>query len=373
MNTGGEQKTAEEGVKNTYYIEINSSDNSLFCKEYIYEITHYRFNWHRTIEIMVIMEGMAEVCAGGKTYKLTEDDILIINSNVGHGSFAGNEETIAFVFQLDPVYFEKMFPHFETIYFTKERPGEEEDGDLCISIRYYMSMLMRLIYEKKGIKSNGDIGIAILLVSELLGRLPYELNSGFRQARGEKSRKVIRKILKYTESHYKDKITLEDLARMTGYNRTYLSTAFKKNVGINYYDYLTMLRIRHTLAELNHSSRPITDIALDYGFPNVNAFTEAFKRNFKQSPNEYRNRLKGEVPLKEYLPYRKDIVIGHPLVEQQLKNYENRFRGQEENREGEEYGIEYNAEYSQESQTFTVDDEVKELIKTLYAKVSNRT
>lgn len=346
-----------------YSIEVNSLANKLFCKEYIYEINYYRFNWHKTIEVMVILKGQAEVCAGGETYHLHENDILIINANIGHGSFARAEETIAFVFQLDPVYFETIFPGFETIFFSAGHLKDSEYGGLCLSIRHYMARLMSQIYEMDDRRMNADTGLAMLLVSEILKTVPYELNGGSRQGKGEKSRRMIQKILKYTENHYKDKIALDDLARITGYNRTYLSTVFKKTVGLNYYDYLTMLRIRNTLAELNASERSITDIALDYGFPNVNAFAEAFKKNFKQSPSEYRNRLKGESQLKAYLPYRNDISLGHPFVEMRLREFEGGLQvsdgkfcieGQEDEKKRDE----------------TVGDEVRILIKELYDKVN---
>lgn len=362
MRTGGKQGEQTEHA-GTYYIEVNSEDNKLFCKEYIYEINYYRFNWHKTVEIMVIMKGRAEVCAGGQTYHLCQDDILIINSNVGHGSFAGEEETIAFVFQLDPAYFETIFPAFETIYFTSEYLEERKYGNVCVAVRYYMARLMLLIHENSSGYMKEDIGIAMLLICKVLRFVPYELNGGSKQSRGEKSRKVIQKVLKYTEKHYKDKIVLDDLAKVTGYNRTYLSTIFKKTVGLNYYDYLTMLRIRHTLAELNHSERTITDIALDYGFPNVNSFTEAFKKNFKQSPNEYRNRLRGESKLKKYLPNRKDISVGHPYVEQKLKEFMSSIYISGDG-EGSKGGTE------RESGKIGLDGEIRKLINMLYMKIN---
>ena len=42
-----------------------------------------------------------------------------------------------------------------------------------------------------------------------------------------------------------------------GYNRTYLSTFFKTNTGLNFHDYLTRIRLKHSLSDLAYTDKHI--------------------------------------------------------------------------------------------------------------------
>ena len=45
-----------------------------------------------------------------------------------------------------------------------------------------------------------------------------------RQDQGEQHQEIIHRLILYMEEHYREKITLEDLAAYFQYNRTYIST-----------------------------------------------------------------------------------------------------------------------------------------------------
>ena len=73
-------------------------------RQYIYWIGPYRYNWHEELEIMLILKGQVELSCGGVAYCLEEDDLIVIDSNVGHASLARSEGSIAMVIHLDPSY-----------------------------------------------------------------------------------------------------------------------------------------------------------------------------------------------------------------------------------------------------------------------------
>lgn len=69
--------------------------------------------------------------------------------------------------------------------------------------------------------------------------------------KNEKNLNAINKMIKYIDKNYKKKITLENLAKESGYNSNYVSQFFKMNLGINFYDYLTRIRLREATRQLN--------------------------------------------------------------------------------------------------------------------------
>ena len=55
---------------------------------------------------------------------------------------------------------------------------------------------------------------------------------------------------------------------------------FKNQVGINFYDYLTRIRVREATLELCSTDNTVLDVAHSHGFPDVKAFNTAFRKTF---------------------------------------------------------------------------------------------
>lgn len=58
-----------------YLFEYHQPEDHLFLTEYIYEIGTFHYNWHKDLEILVVLKGEVEVCAEERLYLLKEDDI----------------------------------------------------------------------------------------------------------------------------------------------------------------------------------------------------------------------------------------------------------------------------------------------------------
>jgi len=99
------------------------------------------------------------------------------------------------------------------------------------------------------------------------------------------------KIIDYINNHFREKITLEVLQEVTGYNKSYISQIIKQDLGINYYEYLTRVRMREAIYSLTSTKERISDISFNNGFSDVKSFNTAFKERFGKSPSEYRKSL----------------------------------------------------------------------------------
>lgn len=83
-------------------------------------------------------------------------------------------------------------------------------------------------------------------------------------------------------------ITVSDIADYLEMSRTYLSKLFKNNMGISIKEYISNIRLQHAIDDLIMTDYPIIDIALNNGFPNIKSFNSYFRKEYKQSPLEYR-------------------------------------------------------------------------------------
>jgi AraC-like DNA-binding protein len=92
-------------------------------------------------------------------------------------------------------------------------------------------------------------------------------------------------------THYKEKISREQVAEHIGISTAQLSRIVRKNYGTNYSSLITALRMTEA-KKLLARDIPIYDIAKSLGFTTYNGFAVAFRRTFGESPETYRKGVK---------------------------------------------------------------------------------
>jgi len=101
----------------------------------------------------------------------------------------------------------------------------------------------------------------------------------------ELKRQIIDKSL-----HHKPRLSLNNLAELTGLNVREISRAINLASGRNFNDFINQLRIddiKQQLEDANRDNRKILDIALETGFGSKSTFNAVFKRETGKTPTEY--------------------------------------------------------------------------------------
>ena len=98
-------------------------------------------------------------------------------------------------------------------------------------------------------------------------------------------RKMIR-VADYIRTHYDENISLDALAGLVGYSRSYLVRAFKKTFGMTPYAYLINCRVQRARHALRRGEK-IVDVALETGFADQAHFQRIFKRLMATTPRQY--------------------------------------------------------------------------------------
>lgn len=305
-----------------YYYERIKPARSLTIRQYIYRIGQYRYNWHRALEILLVMKGTVEVSCGGKNILMEEDDFILINSNVGHASLARTENSIAMVIQLEPEYLEEYYHPMKDWKFEGHTNVQNRNGSLTIEIRAIMAAMM--------IHANSQNPLDQIAYEQELNRLfyllfqifPPEYQAEADLIRTKKQKDLIEKILEYVEENYKEKLSLQDLSSLCQYNASYLSVYFKNHVGVNFYDYLTRVRVREATLELCSTNNTVLEIANNHGFPDVKAFNTAFRRTFGKTPMQYRQQILAEDKGKELSEKRTFLPVDDDTVNRKLSRYQ---------------------------------------------------
>lgn len=101
---------------------------------------------------------------------------------------------------------------------------------------------------------------------------------------------VVETIIHIVKQEYQTDLSLEEIANRVFLTSSYVSNIFKKEVGIGFNKFLNDYRLKKAQELLSHSNMKINDIAQYIGIPNTSYFNRVFKKEFKISPSEYRQK-----------------------------------------------------------------------------------
>lgn len=102
----------------------------------------------------------------------------------------------------------------------------------------------------------------------------------------------VAKVRDFIRSNLADRITLDDLADVTGYSRFHFVRAFRETTGLPPYAFLLNERIRAAQALLQMTDTPIAQVARDTGFGTHAHFSARFREMTGMAPVEFRRRAR---------------------------------------------------------------------------------
>jgi AraC-like DNA-binding protein len=100
----------------------------------------------------------------------------------------------------------------------------------------------------------------------------------------------IRACLEYIYNNMHSKISLSELAKVCCLSESYLSTLFKKEVGVNIFTYIMQQKIKTAREMLLSTNRSAKDIGYYLNFSTQSYFINCFKRECGVTPRQFRLR-----------------------------------------------------------------------------------
>lgn len=94
--------------------------------------------------------------------------------------------------------------------------------------------------------------------------------------------------VEYINAHYAEQLSLEQVAAQVYLNPDYFSRVFKIETGQTFINYLTDVRLQHSVQLLENTALRVQTIAQQVGYYNASYFSTTFKKKYGVSPYEYR-------------------------------------------------------------------------------------
>ena len=234
--------------------------------------------------IHYILGGKGEFCVGDKTYKLKKHQGFLICPDVVTYYKADHEEPWHYIW----VGFNglKAESYLRRASITADNPVFTYDCD-----NYILNCLNEMIKAEDVIKGREIrlTGLLYLFLSRLI-----ETNSNERFiGKDEDSKELyVRKSIEYIQRNYSRKLTINNMAKYIGIDRSYLGSLFKQYMGISPKQYIMKFRIDKSCELMRNPILSIGDISRSVGYEDQLLFSKTFKKIMGMSPRDYRKSLK---------------------------------------------------------------------------------
>lgn len=242
----------------------------------------YGEHLHQSVEFIYVLDGCIRVRTIGNNFVLKDRDCVLINSNHIHGWIALQTSYVC-ILNIDYAMLVSMLEGRQPFFYCN---SSIEKSDRYEGICTIMEDLLvecaitdRMTFQKKSI----------------IYRLLQYLVSYFKTAETEGMFKRedtrIERVLQYINANYNYNLTFNEAAKSIFMSPSAFSRFFKKQIGINFTEYINKVRLQFALEDICYTDRTISWIAENHGFTNSSIFCKNFKKVYGISPSQYRKRL----------------------------------------------------------------------------------
>lgn len=235
-------------------------------------------------------------------------DTIIISPQVGHATLALEEDTTALVIHVSKEFFQYFDPNFGMYQFVLRSDENNRYNSFFTTLRHHAAMMMLLMVIDES--PTNRLGVEyhyLALASDIYKEIDKVKSIHVHTKPVDITVATFDKMIAYIDENYQQKIELENLAKIGGYNVNYTSQFFKRQLGVSFLEYVLRLRLREATVRLVNSNDAVAHIASTCGFADIKSFNVAFKKHFHTTPSEYRKQA-NEMGRKTKLHDWKEII-----------------------------------------------------------------
>lgn len=249
-------------------------------------------HWHDFYEIELVLKGGTVTEINGQIYDMpvgsmslitpsdvhsyrdTGEDITVLNlvfasKSLEYNSLAAN------VLSGDSFVCKLPKKVFENIIFLIKKIDEESRSKSMLNGSYISYLLSCIIIELKRIKREQGMDFK-----------ENEFDAG-------------RKALVFIRNHFKEQLTLEDVAKFMNVSTVYASRLIRQTLGYRFKEYLMDLRLEYAAGLLTYTEENISDISYYAGYNTASYFTRGFRKKYGMTPTQYREQSRSLAYKKE--------------------------------------------------------------------------
>lgn len=240
---------------------------------------------HGTLELGLVLSGAVQLCCNGKENTIAADSMYLINPYEPH-RLQGPGQVLTL--WISPNFGRDYFTGIANILFAQQTIDHTDPA--CLPLRQLLQSAADSYFQDKPDSRLACAGHLSNLLAFLMRSLPHKLNTDGQKLIRKKRSGRMRRIASYLDQHYKDRITLAQLAETEGLTPAYMSRVFTELFGVSFQEYLNLLRLEQAIPMVRDPSVYLMDVCMECGFSDTRYLNAVFQKAFGCSALEYRRR-----------------------------------------------------------------------------------
>ena len=235
---------------------------------------------HPYYHMFYIYSGCGHYVVNGVSHELTAGQTLLVPKQTPHSFTNQKEETLGYL----EIKFTLTQPVFENTVVS--------DDPL---VGQLFQQILKEYSDLRGLADQAAAAYLGAIVQLLTQSERYGKQQQFRFIDASSYSDLSKTIIRHLEAHFSEDITLDGLAELLGYNKSYLCVAFKRDTHSTIMDFLNMIRIRRAAELIVYSDHSLSQVAEICGFTSVSHFNRVFVKYVGITPGQCRRAYPANV------------------------------------------------------------------------------
>lgn len=244
-------------------------------------LTHFKISF--------LITGSIKVLCNSISYELGPQSILLVPPSLLHTIECVSPEPVTFYTIYFDLPLQKRSKFIELFKLQQVQciPDFLSDFTLKFIEDKYNGFLKKEQLSYQGIK---------ILIDNCMLKLLKVIQNDVVSSQGEyrhqySEEKTVLKCIGYLDDNPYRNVTVEDLCEYCALSQSYLYRCFTSYLNSSPKQFITTYRLNKIEVDLLQSSKSISEIANQYGYSSVYAFSNSFKSFYKLSPRDFRKQL----------------------------------------------------------------------------------
>ena len=252
------------------------------------KLTHEFVHVHSSVEFGLVLDGALQVTTENRNYRVSAGDLILFNAYEIHHLVPEGEPTVLFL-HFAPNFGKAHFVRFVRLEF------DYDPKRLEAATRSTLAELMLrgadVFFREPEVFGMECIGLSCEIATVLLRNVPYIVNTDLEHM--AKKKKIGRKqrIAGFLEQHYRDKLSLSQLALAEGLTTAYMSRIFGELFCTSFQEYVSHLRLQKALPMLRKTDFYLVDICMECGFSDTRYLNAVCQKEYGCSATQLREKM----------------------------------------------------------------------------------
>lgn len=265
-------------------LAVNPVDRSITRLLYV-SVARYSAEWHSTLhthpcaELFYVTGGKGYLRLTNKNVPITIGDVIIVNSNVEHTEVSSEDLSLEYIVVgidgLEALAGDKGTDGYSIVHFQSNNEP----------LLFYLHSLLKEIEMKLPGYNTVCQDLLEVVLLQLMRRSEFAVTFVPTSRKSSREAAVVQR---YIDNHFKENLTLDDLAEVAHVSKYYLAHSFTKAYGTSPINYLLSRRIQESIYLLTETDLTLSEIAGTLGFSSPSYFSQSFRKMQGLSPQQYR-------------------------------------------------------------------------------------